>query len=233
MPRPPLEVDGSRRRSPLSRVDQRRIGDRAREHAAVIEGRRGAEQARGADASERRLEADAPAERRGNADASARVAAGGRGGQASRDGCRRSAARSAGHARAIPGLRVVPKNGLIVVTPPPSSCVLLLPRRTVPAAASRATSVASCEGTCGSNSREPAVVRMPGSFEEVLVRDRHARDPARAFSLCAAGGPPAARPRRPVRGDGDIRGQRGVQAFDPPQVRFGDVGDRYRFRGRS
>src|SRR5687767_3339802 len=46
------------------------------------------------------------------------------------------------------GLRVVPKNGLIVVTPPPSSWVLLLPRRAVPAAASRATSVASCVGIC-------------------------------------------------------------------------------------
>lgn len=41
------------------------------------------------------------------------------------------------------GLRVAPKNGLIVVTPPPNSCVLVLPSRTVPAAAKRSTMAAS------------------------------------------------------------------------------------------
>jgi hypothetical protein len=45
------------------------------------------------------------------------------------------------------GLRVVPKNGLMVVTPPPSSCVLVLPSITAPAIAMRATVSASASGT--------------------------------------------------------------------------------------
>ena len=87
--------DGKCRRSDL------RVFDRARQEADVIEGRARAEQALRAEPAEGRLEADASAERRGNAHAAAGVAAGGGRAQMRDDGRRGSAARSAGDARLI------------------------------------------------------------------------------------------------------------------------------------
>src|SRR5262245_27324 len=66
------------------------------------------------------------------------------------------------------GLRVVPKNGLIVVTPPPHSWVLVFPIVMAPARARRVTRSASRVGTYDSYSREPAVVRNPAVSKRSL-----------------------------------------------------------------
>ena len=91
--------------SPRNRFEQdARIGDAARDRTGMVETFRKRHHACHAHKSERRLQPDDPAKRRGNADRSARIGAHGCEAHSRGDGRRRSSARAPGNSLARPGI---------------------------------------------------------------------------------------------------------------------------------
>ena len=127
---------------------ERRVGDRRRERADLIERRREREQAVARDAAVGRLEADDAAERRGLADRSAGVGAERERHHAAprpRPPIRRSIRRASD--RAPTGCASAPNAEFSVDEPIANSSQFVLPTMTAPAASSRSTTVASYGGT--------------------------------------------------------------------------------------
>ena len=165
-------------------MEQRGVGDRARQHAVHRQAVPGARARRERHAAALGLEPEQPAPRRRDADRAGAVGAERGADQTGGDRRRAAAAGAAGRALESHGLRVAPNVAVSVNGHSVSSGTFVLPITTAPASRRRRTTSASARAG-PPWALVPARGHLAGDVDVVLDRDRHAQQRALAAGRAA------------------------------------------------